>query len=516
MRVPPVQLDLLGNPDSGGNCYLLTSPNESLMLDAGLAWSHDRSLGVDFTVPRLTEEQAHSVSTIVITHPHEDHIGALPFLLEQITVPPRLIAGPVTSAIVRSRLAEAKVSVPVESVAPYGQAETRDFRFQLIPVPHSSSESMALHIQVGGASVFYSGDLRGSDETGYGRLPSKVLAEHAPVDTLLLEAVRADVDEPDPTLSDLKEGLLAALRKLEGRRIIVSAFASNLTRIQVLIELARSLDRHVYLLGRSMHNAVEMAQDFKRMPKESWSLGPPPKEAPDSKVLILVAGAQGEPDAGLSRLIRGHYPVQARRGDGLIMSSTPIPGNEDAFWSLVELAMLKGVEVITYRDYLVHLSGHSTSVELQRIMRLLKPRHVIPFHGDYYRHAVMKEIGMAANIPSDAFVAASNGDRVTLGDTPHAERMQFPVDAYQLGKGKQRNPIRLSTAVLDQRKRLSQSGALVVRRIGRRTTLECIDCPPEVAAWVEAVKGTHHRAGDSLERQLARTFVSPPAVIEIG
>src|SRR5579872_1897784 len=294
------------------------------MLDAGLAWSQDRSLGVDFTIPRLTEEQARGVTTIAITHPHEDHIGALPYLLEQLPVMPRIIAGPVTAAIVRDRLSEGRISATVDAVDPYGHGHTRDFQFQLIPVPHSASESMALHLRADGMSLFYSGDLRGSDETGYGRVPSKTLSQHAPVDVLLLEAVRADVDEPDPTLADLKEGLLAALKRLEGRRIIVSAFASNLTRLQIVIELAQSVGRHVYLLGRSMRNAVQMAQDFGRMPPAAWSLGPPPKEAQDSKVLIMVAGAQGEPDAGLSRLVRGHYPVQARRGDGLIMSSTPI------------------------------------------------------------------------------------------------------------------------------------------------------------------------------------------------
>lgn len=511
-----MQLDLLGNPSSGGNCYLVSTKRDTVMLDAGLAWSQDRSLGVDFTVPRLTPDQARAVSTIAITHPHEDHIGALAHILEQLPSIPRIVAGPVTAAIVRNRLAEAHVAVTVESVAPYAHCQTPDFRFQMIPVPHSASESMALHLWAGGKTMLYSGDLRGSDETGYGRLPGKVLQDHAPVDILLLEAVRADVDEPDPTLADLKEGLLAALMRLRGRRIIVSAFASNLTRLQIVIELAQAVDRHVYLLGRSMRNAVEMAHDFQRMPKESWSLGPPPKEAQDSKVLVMVAGAQGEPDAGLSRLIRGHYPVQARRGDGLIMSSTPIPGNEEPFWSLVEMAMQKGVEVVTYRDHLVHLSGHSTSAELQRVMRLLRPRWVVPFHGDYYRHAVMRELGENAGIAAGGFVPASNGDRITFGAAPSIEHRDWSVDAFQLGKGKQRNALRLSPDALDQRQRLSHSGAVAIRRDGRRSSFACIDCPPEVAAWVDALRPNDGRSVENIERQLRRSFVSPPALIEIG
>ena len=511
-----MRLDLLGNPSSGGNCYLLSTDRDTLMLDAGLAWGQERNLGIDFTVPRLTAEQTRNVSTIAITHPHEDHIGGLPYILEQLPTSPVIYAGPVTAAIVRNRLAESKVTATVKTVAPYEHARSRDFRFQLIPVPHSASESMALHIQAEGTSVFYSGDLRGSDETGYGRLPSKAMTGHAPVDVLLLEAVRADVDEPDPTLADLKEGLLAALKRLEGRRIIVSAFASNLTRLQIVIELAQSVGRHVYLLGRSMRNAVEMAQEFQRMPKDSWSIGPPPKEMQDSKVLIMVAGAQGEPDAGLSRLVRGHYPVQARRGDGLIMSSTPIPGNEEPFWVLVELAMQKGVEVITYRDYLVHLSGHSTSAELQRIMRLLQPRVVVPFHGDYYRHAVLRKLGQNAGVPADGFIPASNGDRVTFGDRPRLEHVEFPVDSYQLGKGKQRNPLRLSPEVVAQRRCLLQSGAIALRSRGRRTTLDCIDCPPEVEAWVAGLPTNAARDRASLERQLLAAFTSPPVLVEVA
>jgi ribonuclease J len=515
-----VRLDLLGNPSSGGNCYLLSTDSDTLMLDGGLAWSQERAIGVDFTVPHFTEDQVANLSTIAITHPHEDHIGALPYLLRSLPAlghtAPHIVAGPITAAIIRARLDEDRIDASVQTLAPYEYGRTRDFRFQMIPVPHSASESMALRIEVDGRRVFYSGDLRGSDETGYGRLPTRALTEAAPVDVLLLEAVRADVDEQDPTLADLKEGLLSALQRLHGRRIIVSAFASNLTRLQIVIELAQVTGRHVYLLGRSMRNAVEMAQEFQRMPKESWSLGPPPKDAPDSRILILVAGAQGEPDAGLSRLIRGHYPVQARRGDGLIMSSTPIPGNEEAFWSLVELAMQKGVEVITYRDYLVHLSGHSTATELQRIMRMLRPRWIVPFHGDYYRHAVLRELGRKAGIRGESFVSASNGDRVRFNGTPAVEHVNWTVDAYQLGKGRQRSAVLLTADVLEERKALLESGVVVIRKSGRRPVLSCIDCPPEIEEWVARAGTTKRPRAGELRRRLESAFDAAPAVIEIG
>lgn len=510
-----MHLDLLGDPSSGGNCYLLAGSRETIMLDAGLAWSPDREIGVDFTVPCLTEDQL-SVSTILITHPHEDHIGALPYLLNQLKTTPEVVAGPVTAAIVRNRLRETHYEhVPVRGRASYEWTSSGAFRYQLIPVPHSSSESMALYIEGEGNSIFYSGDLRASDETGYGRLPSNVLTDHAPVDFLLLEAVRADVEEPDPTLADLKEGLLEALHKLQGRRVIVSAFASNLTRLQIIIELAQSLDRHCYLLGRSMQNAVETARQFQRMPGEAWSLGPPPKGAADSKTLIIVAGAQGEPDAGLSRLVRGHYPVQARRGDGLIMSSTPIPGNEEAFWSLVELAMRKGVEVVTYRDYLVHLSGHSTASELQRIMRLVRPDWIIPFHGDYYRHAVMRRLGAKAGLRSKRFLAASNGDRVFLSDRPRVDHCTWPVYSYQLPAGRQRKAIRLDPEVLDTRRRMLEAGTVVIRRRARTPVLECIDCLPEVEEFI-AQRRRQRTDVKSLRAQLNSRFSSPPEVIEVG
>jgi ribonuclease J len=486
------------------------------MLDAGLAWSQDRGIGIDFTVPHLTDQQMAKISTIAITHPHEDHIGGLSYILRRLPTAPHIVAGPVTAAIVRNRLGEARVDATIQTLAPYESFKTPDFRLQTIPVPHSASESMALFIESGGKTIFYSGDLRGSDETGYGRLPARALTDLSPVDVLLLEAVRADVDELDPTLADLKEGLLAALRRLEGRRIILSAFASNLTRLQIVIQLAQSVGRHVYLLGRSMRNAVEMAQEFQRMPRESWTVGPPPKDMSDSKVLILVAGAQGEPDAGLSRLIRGHYPVQARRGDGLIMSSTPIPGNEEPFWSLVELAMQKGVEVITYRDYLVHISGHSTAIELQRIIRLLRPRWVVPFHGDYYRHTMMRAIGQKAGLKADGFVPASNGDRVVLNEAPRFEHRNWPVDSYQLGKGRQRNAVVLSPQVIEERRAMLASGIVVLRRGGRKRPPECLDCPPEVEEWVTSTARDNRQRADDLRRKLERAFVSPPAVMEIG
>jgi len=511
-----VHLDLLGNPSSGGNCYLLTEDEDTLMLDAGLAWSPNRALGVDFTVPRLVDEQRAFLHTIVITHPHEDHIGALPYVLAQLDRTVRIIAGPVTAAIITQRLAETRETAIVEAVPPYGWGETSRFRFQLVPVPHSASESMAMYIKAGSRTMLYSGDLRGTDETGYGRLPSKFLTEHSRVDVLLLEAVRADVEDADPTLADLKEGLLAALNRLQGRRIIVSAFASNLTRLQIIIELAHSLGRCSYLLGRSMKNAAETAQQFQRMPKQAWEVGPPPKDADDSKVLILVAGAQGEPDAGLSRLIRGHYPVQARKGDGLIMSSTPIPGNEEAFWTLVEMAMKKGVEVITYRDYLVHISGHSTASELQRIMRLVQPRWVIPFHGDYYRHAIMRELGRAVGVPPRRFIPASNGDRVHLGQTPVVAHCDWPVDHYQLGRGRQRHPVKLDPEVLEQRRRMLDAGTIVVRTDRRSPAVTCVDCGTEVEDFVTANAPRSRRDIGSFKKLISRSFATPPMVLEVA
>lgn len=485
------------------------------MLDAGLAWSQDRDIGVDFTVPHLTDEQKSNIATIAITHPHEDHIGALRYVLDQLTVLPHIIAGPVTSAIIRQRLSETRHRATVESVAPYQWGRTKAIRYQMLPVPHSASESMALYLETPGCRMMYSGDLRGSDETGYGRLPTRALTEHSAIDVLMLEAVRADVNEPDPTLADLKEGLLSALRRLDGRRVIVSAFASNLTRLEIIIELAQFVGRHCYILGRSMQNAVRVAQEFHRMPEGAWSVGAPPKNAADSKTLLLVAGAQGEPDAGLSRLIRGHYPVQARRGDGLIMSSTPIPGNEEAFWSLVEMAMRKGVEVITYRDYLVHLSGHSTGAELQRIMRLVRPTWVIPFHGDFYRHSVMRDLGSRAGISPKRFVSASNGDRVRLGGRPQVEHCDWPVDAYQLGRGSHRNAIRLEPDVLAVRKRMLEAGTVVIRRARRQAILECVDCLPEVEEFV-ARERTERRDVRSLRTRIEKHFSSPPAVVEVG
>ncbi len=486
------------------------------MLDAGLAWSQDRAIGVDFSVPRLTDEQRAFISTIVITHPHEDHIGALPYILAQLNRNARILAGPVTAAIVQQRLLETKESAAVVSVAPYGWGETTNFRFQMVPVPHSASESMALYLEADGRKILYSGDLRGTDETGYGRLPSKFLSDHSGLDLLLLEAVRADVEETDPTLADLKEGLLSALNRLRGRRIIISAFASNLTRLQIIIELARSLGRQSYLLGRSMKNAVETAQRFQRMPKESWTIGPPPKDAEDANTLILVAGAQGEPDAGLSRLIRGHYPVQARRGDGLIMSSTPIPGNEAAFWSLVEMAMRKGVEVITYRDYLVHISGHSTASELQRIMRLVQPHWVIPFHGDYYRHAVMRELGKDIGIPAHRFISASNGDRVTIAQRPSVDHRNWPVDYYQLGRGRQRHSVRLDSEVLDARRRILDVGTVVLRRDRQKLSTTCIDCGSEVERFVTNNSPKTLREIEPFKRLLEGSFSAPPVVLDLG
>jgi ribonuclease J len=482
------------------------------MLDAGLAWSEDRAIGIDFTVPELTREQAQSVAAIAITHPHEDHIGALPYILQQLPRTPHIVCGPITAAIIEQRLQETHQKADIEAIAPYQWGQSGPFRYQLIPVPHSASESMALYLEVDSKRLFYSGDLRGTDETGYGRLPARTLAQHSKLDVLLLEAVRADVEDIDPTLADLKEGLLAALRRLEGRRVIVSAFASNLTRLQIIIELARAVGRHCYLMGRSMRNAIELAQKFHRVPAEAWSVGPPPSDVPDERILILVAGAQGEPDAGLSRLIRGHYPVQARRGDGLIMSSTPIPGNEQPFWSLVELAMQKGIEVITYRDYLVHLSGHSTATELQRIMRLLQPRWVIPFHGDYYRHAVMRQLGSKVGIPPRRFIQAANGDRVYLTDPPQVEHRNWPVQYYQLG-GRQQRATRLDSTVLAERRRLLNAGAVVVRRGPRGLYTTCLDCTPEVEEFLAKQLVHNKRDLQSLKSRLEQRFVLPPAIV---
>jgi ribonuclease J len=198
------------------------------------------------------------------------------------------------------------------------------------------------------------------------------------------------------------------------------------------------------------------------------------------------------------------------------MSSTPIPGNEEPFWSLVELAMQKGVEVITYRDHLVHLSGHSTAAELQRIMRLLRPRWIVPFHGDYYRHAVMRELGRKVGIHDDGFVAASNGDRVEFDGRPRVRHMSWTVDSYQLGKGRQRSSMLLTDSVIQERKSLLESGAVVLRHGGRRAVVTCIDCPPDVVEWAAQASSGKRRPACDLARELDAAFPSPPVLIELG
>jgi ribonuclease J len=478
-------IPLGGLGEVGKNMTVYETAGEILVVDAGLAFPRDEHLGVDLLLPDVGYLEGRRVRAVVLTHGHEDHVGGLPYLLREIDVE-TVISTRLTLGLVKSKLDEHGLGQKAELLeAAPGDAplELGPFRVELVRVAHSIPDSVSLVIETAAGRVVHTGDWK-LDHTPVDGLKTDVgkLAEigNRGVDLLLGDSTNAE--RPGTTGSERLVGeAFRALFPLRRGRILVASFASNIHRMQQAADVAIECGRKITVVGRSMRKNLNIARNLGYVEFPEEEIVNPDEAAllsPD-RVLALCTGSQGEPMSALTRVAYGDHPTLAvEPGDTVIISAKPVPGNElRVHDSINQLARL-GAEVLHEEIAPVHVSGHAYQEELRTMLSLLRPRYVMPIHGEYRMLAAHAKLAREAGVPDERIVLAENGSVVELARggarlVDHVEAGVTFVDGLRVGD--------VRDVALRDRRRLADDGVLIVV-----TTLTSSDggeiAPPELIA----------------------------------
>jgi ribonuclease J len=405
-------IPLGGLGEIGKNMTLVEYDDRIIVVDTGLMFPTAEMLGIDLVLPDFSylRENKEKIEAIVLTHGHEDHVGALPYVLREIGNPPVIYGGLLTIALVRSKLDEHRLKdAPLQELEAGKTVRLGPFELELVHLSHSIPDMRAVLLRTDLGSVLLTGDYK-FDQTPVDGRPADMsrLAEIGREGLLLLCGDSTNADRPGvaPSESSVGPALLAEFSRCEGR-IIVTSFASNLHRVQQVIDAAVKLDRRVALVGRSMRKNFNIASNLgvTHAPQGLFIQPREIEDFPDEKVIVISTGSQGEPLSALRRMAnKDHRDVELHSGDTVVFSATPIPGNERAVNETIDRIYEIGARVITAKDAPIHASGHGWQEEMKLMLNLTKPRYVMPIHGDHQRLRLHAEMAEAVGIdPKNTF-----------------------------------------------------------------------------------------------------------------
>src|SRR3954453_1691148 len=460
-------LPLGGLGEIGKNMLVIEYEGRIVVVDTGLRFPAPDQLGIDLVLPDFTylRERSDAIDAIVLTHGHEDHVGALPFVLRQLDRTPPIYGGPLTVAMVRSKLDEHKLrDVSLQDVRPGDEISAGPFLIEPVKLAHSIPDMFAYAISCELGTTLVTGDYK-FDQTPVDGIPADIarLAELGRDGVLLLCGDSTNADRPGWSLSESLVGpeLEEAFARCEGR-IVVTYFASNIHRVLQVVDAASVLGRKVALVGRSMRKNVNIGRQLGHIEIREGMLVKPKQieDFPDEKLVIVSTGSQGEPLSALRRMAGGdHRVVDLHSGDTVIFSATPIPGNERAVNETVDRIYHLGADVITSRDAPIHASGHGYAEELKLMLNLTDPRYFMPVHGDHKRIRLHAGLAEAVGIgPKDIF-KSENGLPLEIDEkgARFVEREQAGmifVDGVDVGD--------IEDVALRDRRMLSADGIFIV------------------------------------------------------
>jgi ribonuclease J len=468
-------LALGGSGEIGMNVNLYGCNGKWLMVDLGMTFADPYYPGVDLVFADLSfiEERLDDLVGIVLTHAHEDHIGAVPYFALDLGVP--LYATPFTARLVAEKLAEAGISkqVTLNTIPNDSSLSLGPFDIRYVPLAHSIAEGNALVIETPHGRVFHTGDWKLDDEPLIG-----VPATEAELTALGDEGVLAlvcdstNVFNPKPSGSEgaVRDGLMEMVASLKGKRVVVTTFASNVARLQTLGEVAMATGRKLCVAGRSLDRIIGVAQAsgyLEHFP-ETVSMDAA-MDVPRGQLMVLATGGQGEARAALARIASDSHPVKLEKGDAVLFSSRQIPGNEIAIGRVQNQLAAKGVEILTDRQGMIHVSGHPGRPELEALYSWIRPEMLVPVHGEMRHMAEQARVGKASGIPRT--IVQKNGDVVRLapnGPVKLSEvrngRLVLDGDIIAPADG----------SAMSQRRKLAESGlvvaALAVSLAGKLTS----------------------------------------------
>ena len=487
VRSAPVKFTALGGLNEiGKNLYVYECCNDMFIVDCGLAFPDENMLGVDLVVPDFSylEKNRERFRGIVITHGHEDHIGALPYLLKKINVP--IYGTRLTLGLVEGKLKEHGLlsQTSLNVVEPRHNVRMGCMSVEFIRVNHSIPDSCALAIHTPAGVIVHTGDFKVDytpieggiiDLARFGELGNKGV--------LALMSESTNVERPGYTKSErsVGESFRGLFNRAEGKRIIIATFSSNIHRIQQIIDEAVRRGRKVAVSGRSMTNVIAKAVELNyiKVPENTLIEIDEINRFDPSELVIVTTGSQGEPLSALSRMSSGdHKQVSINPNDFIIISANPIPGNEKLVTKVVNELMKQGAEVIYESMYEVHVSGHACQEELKMMISLTKPKFFVPIHGEYKhlkKHAILAE-GMG--IPEENIFVSGLGDvletdGVDMKMTGTVPAGMMLVDGFGVGD--------VGSVVLRDRKHLSEDGVMVVAATIERETGRVVSGPEIVS-----------------------------------
>jgi len=460
-------IPLGGLGEIGLNMMVFEYGETMFVVDAGLMFPEDYMLGVDYVIPDMSyiKKQRAKISGIILTHAHEDHIGALPYLLREVDAP--VFGTPFTIGIVQHKLEEFGLisSSRLHEVQPGEQLKIGEFELDFIRVSHSVVDGIGLAINTPLGRIIHTGDFKISNTPIEGMsTDSNTFARYGIDGVLALLSDSTNVEKEGHTISALEIGkTLANISENSKGRIIISLFASNIARIQQIINIAKDRDRKVIFNGRSIEIALQIAKrlGYIDIPADMEIDINELNNYSDDEIIIITTGSQGEPMSALARMATGnHRQITVKKEDTVILSSKFIPGNEKAIANIINRLYKRGANVIYEKISEIHVSGHAFRDELKAMIRLTNPKYFIPIHGEY-RHLILhSRLAEEVGISKDRILMAENGQiiefdetRAVISDSVTTGRVM--VDGKGIGD--------VGRSVLKERRTLSEEGVVAVK-----------------------------------------------------
>ncbi len=521
-KAMPVKISFLGGINEVGKnmtCYEYGS--SMLVVDCGLSFPESDQLGVDFVIPDFSyvERNADKIKGVIITHGHEDHIGALCYLLKKVNLP--VYATLLTAGLIKGKLAEHKLEHEVViHVVEAGQVVGMgDFSVEFIKVNHSIPDAVALAIKCDGGTIVQTGDFKIDTSPIDGDIiDMSRFAELGNEGVLCLLSDSTNAEQPGYSQSESKVGetFRNLFTQAGDRRIIIATFASNIHRVQQIIDIAAQTGRKVALSGRSLENVVSIAAElgYVKIPEGTLISIDEIKKYSDDRLVIITTGSQGEPMSALSRMASGgHRKVSIGFNDCVIISARPIPGNEKTVYRVINDLLKLGARVIYEKMYDVHVSGHACQEELKIMLSLVKPRYFIPVHGEQKHLRYHARLAESVGIDHNNILIADNGYEISVSERNISVSGTVPngkvyVDGYGVGD--------VGARVMKERLHLGQDGIIIIAATIDAASGELLSGPEVVSKGFVYVKEAEFLMNEAVRVSMRVIDSFPPYSFDIN
>lgn len=521
-RKEPVKISFLGGINEvGKNMTCYEYGKSMLIVDCGLAFPETDQLGVDFVIPDFTfvERNIDKVKGIVITHGHEDHIGALAYLLKKVNIP--VYATLLTAGLINGKLSEHKLEheVKIHIVEAGDTVKLGDFDVEFIKVNHSIPDAVALAIKCEAGTIVQTGDFKiDTCPIDGSRIDLSRFAELGNEGVLCFLSDSTNAEQPGYSQSESKVGetFRNLFNQAGDRRIIIATFASNLHRVQQIIDIAEQTGRKVALSGRSLENVVAIASElgYINIPEGTLIGIDEIKRYSDDRLVIVTTGSQGEPMSALSRMAQGgHRKVTIGYNDCVIISARPIPGNEKTVYKVINDLLKLGAQVIYEKMYDVHVSGHACQEELKIMLSLVKPKYFIPVHGEQKHLRYHARLAESVGIDSNHIIIADNGYEISATDanisvSGTVANGKVYVDGYGVGD--------VGARVMKERLHLGQDGIIIIAATIDGASGELLSGPEVVSKGFVYVKEAELLMNEAVKVSMRVIDSFPPYSFDVN